>query len=403
MKTLICLILVFLIVGKIHSQARYYKAQMHCHSTNSDGNYTPQELVEKYKNSGYEIIMITDHNYLTLSSEVNVPGVLIIQSEEITFDRHWNGFFLNDQIIPTENYTCQEAIDAVRLQGGLIQLNHYRKGLFSPASWAANSADILAFENGPDFLEIWNTGTELTQTNDDKSVWDSVLTAGKIVWGSATDDFHPSTIEYLEYNKEWNMIWLDSLCPLNVYNSLKEGKFYASTGVEISRYEVTDGGTYKEIYIESPNAQKIAFCGPNHQKLIEFNSNTATFILSNHDYVRAELIKSGFLGTNTQYAWTQPVFLHQQSTTELAENYIKGLSIYPNPAQNIIFIKNSNSNNKINSISVFNNSGICLYKNRNIINDIHLISTENWASGVYTFLIEFENKNILRKNISVIN
>lgn len=402
MKTLICLLLAFLIIGKTHSQGRYYKAQMHCHTTNSDGNYTPQQLVEKYKNSGYEIIMITDHNYMTLSSEVNVPGVLVIQSEEITFDRHWNGFFLNEEIIPTENYTCQDAIDAVRLQGGLIQLNHYRKGLISPASWAANAADILAFTDGPDFLEIWNTGTELTQTNDDKSVWDSVLTAGKIVWGSATDDFHPSTLEYLEYNKGWNMIWLDSLCPLNVYNSLKEGKFYASIGVEITRFEVTDGGTHKEIYIESPNAQKISFWGPNHQKLIEFNSNTATFILSNHDYVRAELIKSGFLGTNTQYAWTQPVFLHQQSTTEFAaKNNSKNLSAYPNPAKNVVVIKDSS--NKISSISVFNNNGVCIYKNNNIVNDIHSISTENWATGVYNIIIEFETKNILSKKISIIN
>ena len=39
--------------------ARYYKANLHTHSTISDGKLTPQELKEAYKSKGYSILSIT--------------------------------------------------------------------------------------------------------------------------------------------------------------------------------------------------------------------------------------------------------------------------------------------------------------------------------------------------------
>jgi len=336
MKQLFTIILCLGILS-LYAQPRYYKAQMHCHTTNSDGAYSPQDLALKYKAAGYEIMMISDHNHLTLPSEVNVPGVLCIASEEITFKRHMNGFFLNRVIMPTPDFTCQQAIDSVKLQGGLIMLNHYCEGPITNNDWAVSAQEILSFVDGPDMLEIWNTGTETIQTNDDKSIWDAVLTAGKKVWGSATDDFHPSVSELIEFNKGWNMLWLDSLCEQNVFDALVRGDFYASTGVEISHYSVTDMGTHKIINIQS-DANKIAFWGPNHQKITEFNGSSATFTLMNHPYIRAELTKTGFLGMGNKYAWTQPVFLEN---TAFAGNVAMEpvFSFYPNPAQNVLNIQ----------------------------------------------------------------
>lgn len=327
-----------LISCSLIGQPRYYKAQMHCHTTNSDGGYSPQNLVEKYKNAGYEIMFITDHNYLTLESEVNVSGVLVIQSEEITFDRHMNAFFLNSLIQPTSGYTCQDAIDAVKAQGGLIQLNHYCQGPFTEPSWAVSVQEIITFSNGPDFLEIWNTGTESVQTHDDKSIWDEVLTSGKVVWGSATDDFHPSVMESLEFNKGWNMIWLDTLTEQNVFNALQTGQFYASTGVVISSYTVTDYVTYKTITLNS-NASKIAFWGPGHQKIQESNGGSASFILQSHSYVRAELVKEGFLGIGNTYGWTQPVFLNNPVATLTQTDMIPTMNIFPNPTEGLAQVK----------------------------------------------------------------
>lgn len=42
----------------------FYKANLHCHSTLSDGALSPAELKEAYKAKGYSVIAYTDHNIL---------------------------------------------------------------------------------------------------------------------------------------------------------------------------------------------------------------------------------------------------------------------------------------------------------------------------------------------------
>ena len=41
---------------------RFYKANLHCHSTVSDGKFTPEEMKEMYQSAGYSIVAYTDHD-----------------------------------------------------------------------------------------------------------------------------------------------------------------------------------------------------------------------------------------------------------------------------------------------------------------------------------------------------
>ena len=45
----------------ISPHKKQYKANLHCHSVISDGKRTPEEFKEMYKNHGYSILAITDH------------------------------------------------------------------------------------------------------------------------------------------------------------------------------------------------------------------------------------------------------------------------------------------------------------------------------------------------------
>ena len=40
----------------------WYKGNLHCHTTDSDGDCTPEEVVKRYKEQGYSFLAITDHN-----------------------------------------------------------------------------------------------------------------------------------------------------------------------------------------------------------------------------------------------------------------------------------------------------------------------------------------------------
>src|SRR5918995_4095171 len=40
---------------------RFYRGNIHAHSTNSDGTLPPQELASLYREAGYDFLAITDH------------------------------------------------------------------------------------------------------------------------------------------------------------------------------------------------------------------------------------------------------------------------------------------------------------------------------------------------------
>ena len=43
-------------------EGSFYKANLHCHTTNSDGKWTPEQVKKAYRERGYSIVAFTDHN-----------------------------------------------------------------------------------------------------------------------------------------------------------------------------------------------------------------------------------------------------------------------------------------------------------------------------------------------------
>ena len=49
-------------MGKIKTGVSMMKVDLHTHSTASDGQYTPSELVQLAKKRGLEVLALTDHD-----------------------------------------------------------------------------------------------------------------------------------------------------------------------------------------------------------------------------------------------------------------------------------------------------------------------------------------------------
>ena len=43
---------------------QFFKANLHCHTTISDGSMTPEEIKEAYTSHGYSVVAFTDHDVL---------------------------------------------------------------------------------------------------------------------------------------------------------------------------------------------------------------------------------------------------------------------------------------------------------------------------------------------------
>ena len=60
----------------------WYRANMHCHSTFSDGHYTPAEIKKLYMEQGYSVVAYTDHEAIFDHSELTDENFVALTSSE---------------------------------------------------------------------------------------------------------------------------------------------------------------------------------------------------------------------------------------------------------------------------------------------------------------------------------
>ena len=67
----------------IDSAKKQYKANLHCHSTCSDGRLTPEQLKTEYKKRGYSVLAITDHEHLVEHHDLTDEDFLLLTAYEM--------------------------------------------------------------------------------------------------------------------------------------------------------------------------------------------------------------------------------------------------------------------------------------------------------------------------------
>ena len=60
----------------------YLKVDLHAHTTHSDGKNTPEEMIARYEELGFDAVAITDHDVLT---KVTSDKLLVIPGTEFTY------------------------------------------------------------------------------------------------------------------------------------------------------------------------------------------------------------------------------------------------------------------------------------------------------------------------------
>ncbi len=76
------------------SGVNWYRANMHCHTTVSDGHFSPEEIKEVYKKMGYSIVAYSDHELIRDHSYLSDEDFLAITSSEFSIDDNKTSFDL---------------------------------------------------------------------------------------------------------------------------------------------------------------------------------------------------------------------------------------------------------------------------------------------------------------------
>ncbi len=286
----------------------WFKGNIHTHTTNSDGQMTPEQVVNNYEKAGYDFLSITDHGVLTDTKELSKPGFLLIPGEEICAGYSGRGRLFHivglniQEGVPAKGFDRvedpQRIIDLIRKQGGTAIMAH-------PYWSDLNSSDLVRFK-GYIGVEVYNTTCDLTIGRGRSNVhWDDLLAGGRRLLGFAVDDAHclDKPLLPLDLCKAWICVKARSLTVEGIMEGIRRGLFYSSNGPEIRGIEVEGD----EIRVSSSPVRSIAFVssgGHGENNTVDGGSleEAVYAVRASEAYVRIEITD-----LNGRKAWSNPI------------------------------------------------------------------------------------------------
>ena len=277
----------------LDSNKSFYRGNMHCHSTLSDGHFTPEELKKIYKEQGYSFVAFTDHEHINDNSYLCDGDFVAITGGEFAIKQFPEQSTLKNFDMkvchlnlyakePHNDYTfCYNSVadhfSAPERRGSIKKsdVDYERKYGHEGISKFIKDANERGFfvcynhprwslENYGDYcgyeglwgVEIYNHSCAVDGLYDyDINVLDDMLRDGKRVVASCGDDNH---------NRRGNvdcsfgasvMVNADSLTYENIIGGLLSGSFYSTMAPEIFELYVEDG----KVYVKCSEAQQICY------------------------------------------------------------------------------------------------------------------------------------------------
>lgn len=290
---------------------RFWRGNLHTHTTASDGTLPPAEVCRVYRDGGYHFLSLTDHfmerfDYpLTDAPADGASGLLGIRGAELHAGRLANGELWHIVAVglppdfapppPGEDgpAIARRALDA----GAFVAAAH-------PAWYGATAEDIRSL--GPiHAVETWNATAHVYNDRADSwPVFDQLVEAGARVHAYAADDAHFDPARPGDALRAWVWVRSERLEGAGIVDALKRGAFYSSTGPELLDLHL-DGA---RLLVSCSPVEWIFVTGPGRQSIFRAGQDLsgAVFDLTRltGPYVRVT-VRDASGGR----AWSNPIWL----------------------------------------------------------------------------------------------
>jgi len=292
-------------INPFTAPGRWYRGNLHTHTTKSDGRMSPEEVTAWYAAHGYDFLSLTEHRFRLDPEPYRRDELLLIPGIELDgHDRsrglyHVVGLGVDNSIQCPPGLGLQDTVDLVRDAGGLAVLAH--------PYWSGQTSAQLRGVEGVCGMEVYNGVCEKEVGKGLSAVhWDDLLAAGERLWGLAVDDAHGHPPDG-DMGWGWVMVKAQALTEEAILEALEAGAFYSSSGPEIHSIRLEGG----EVTVHCSPVECVYFVcdwalgGAVHAwggpPLTE-----ARFRLRNRGetYLRVECVDC-----RGRRAWSQPIFL----------------------------------------------------------------------------------------------
>ena len=330
----------------------FYKANLHCHTTVSDGLLSPEEVKKAYMDRGYSIVAYTDHNVFIDRSDLTEAGFLALNGYELDISPEENDSELNyiktchvcyialdpnnlftdfyhrtkyytgneatyrDRIIYDHNAPDVERIYTPQFISYLMETGR-EKGFFvtyNHPTWSMETVNEYTNYHSMHAMEICNYSSAVAGYDEyNEHEYDDMLRHGERIFCIATDDnhnFHPLESPHCDSFGAFTVIKADSLEYKTITNALVNGNFYASCGPEIRELWFEDGF----IHINCSDARCIRMATGRRRSCAEYGKdgnavNSASFKVEYEDaYVRLTVVDKAGKCAYTNAYFTDKLF-----------------------------------------------------------------------------------------------
>lgn len=319
-------------------EGKFFKANLHAHSTVSDGKLTPAELKAHYKANGYSILALTDHellvdhSYLDDEDFLTITGVEYaicekkpwLEARTIEFNLYAKDQHNTTQVcfsptsvvhgekwrIPLVKYVgelhkkeytveyMQHVIDEAVANGFLVCLNHPTASM--------ETIETIGQLDGYFAMEIYNHDSAICGIFEyNPGLYEALLRRGKNISCISSDDCHsnlPDDDPKCGRYGGFVMLKAKELAYDAVISALERGDFYASQGPLIHELYVQDD----QVHIKCSPVKTIAMNAhhrPSHCLIAREDEHLteATFPLpKDQPFIRFDLIDERGRHANTR-------------------------------------------------------------------------------------------------------
>ncbi|MGN1346087.1 MAG: CehA/McbA family metallohydrolase [Eubacteriales bacterium] len=273
---------------------KWFKGNLHTHTTVSDGRLSPEEAIALYRKNGYDFLALTDH-WRVSETRVTDDGMLLLAGCEYDTGRNVrDGIFhvtsLGCERVPelAHNAGAGEIVEEIHRCGGIANLAH-------PA-WSMNTCDQLLPNVdgevrplfGADVTEIFNSVSDMPRNCRPYSgiVLDQVAARGYFPRLAATDDTH--WYSDTDTCRSYILVQADECTRKAILDAIRAGRFYATQGPTL---DVTVSGNKLEV--ECSPAESVVYftdtvwCG--HRADVGHGLTHSSFTMEGETFVRVEV------------------------------------------------------------------------------------------------------------------
>ena len=296
-------------INRYEPGARWWKGNLHMHSTHSDGALSYEELMQSYSHEyGYHFLAMTDHDHLSTASALSTEDFLFLDGMEFhgsDFDESFHAVAIDvKEQMPTD-MPYPDKLRAYSDQGAILMAAH--------PFWCNNTPQVFVKRALYTCIEVYNgladgiCGKGLAMAH-----WDCALRHGLEVWGTAVDDAHLSA-NYPWPDTGWICAHADALDEQAILRAVRTGRFYSSNGPEIkgialegSSLKLTCSPAWRIRSVDIPtNACQKAYADDLGVESV----TEATFDVSAYlDGTNTGNVRLEVESHDHRFAWSNPVF-----------------------------------------------------------------------------------------------